>query len=434
MYWNKKTGKWQTKKIKGAKTKKVKKTIYKNASPKMVVTVDAAKPEEEDVKPGQDDVQPGQDDAQSGQDGTQSGQEDTQPGDTGGDRTEPDLDKIRKDMLDLVNAEREKAGVSPLSLQDEINVCAQEKARDMYTSGKLDHHSDTLGYVQDQFGKHGISANGMGENIAMGQSSVSDVMKSWINSPGHYENIVYSDYTHAGFGYYKGYWVQQFADSPRVNGSDFPEATITCPRCGTTKKESEFGNAMSYTTTGYDGSVIKMYQCNCINIMYLCPKCNTLMEEAGISDNGSVSHKCPKCGYSNTKECYVKCGSCNADLLNNTIEDDFVLHFQGDLSEGSTDFNEVLIELDYCSTCGKYAFINQASRKLYTEMYAKYQQKIGDGEDIYDHIKWYYMVEGEKEQTGENSWVTHRYRKEIPTRKISSLEELLGSSRLYTRD
>ena len=48
VYWNKKSGKWQTKKINGAKSKKVRKTTYKygNASRKLTVTTKAAEDSE----------------------------------------------------------------------------------------------------------------------------------------------------------------------------------------------------------------------------------------------------------------------------------------------------------------------------------------------------------------------------------------------------
>jgi len=51
----------------------------------------------------------------------------------------------------------------------------------------------------------------VGENIANGQRSVSQVMLEWMNSPEHKKNILDPDFTEVGFGYYNDHWVQLFA-------------------------------------------------------------------------------------------------------------------------------------------------------------------------------------------------------------------------------
>ncbi|WP_370301508.1 CAP domain-containing protein [Alkalimarinus coralli] len=60
-----------------------------------------------------------------------------------------------------------------------------------------------------------------GENIAAGQSSVTQVMEGWLNSPGHCRNIMSSRYQEVGTSKvdsttadYPTYWTQVFA-SPR---------------------------------------------------------------------------------------------------------------------------------------------------------------------------------------------------------------------------
>lgn len=61
--------------------------------------------------------------------------------------------------------------------------------------------------------------NACGENIASGQATPEDVMKSWLSSAGHKANILSPEYTKMGLGYseglsngqYRGYWAQEFA-------------------------------------------------------------------------------------------------------------------------------------------------------------------------------------------------------------------------------
>ena len=46
----------------------------------------------------------------------------------------------------------------------------------------------------------------------MGQRTAEEVVKGWMESPGHRENILTPGFTHIGIGYDKNgnYWTQQF--------------------------------------------------------------------------------------------------------------------------------------------------------------------------------------------------------------------------------
>jgi uncharacterized protein YkwD len=59
---------------------------------------------------------------------------------------------------------------------------------------------------------------GIGENIAVGQSSVDEVMQGWLKSPGHCRNIMNDQYREFGVSRvdandsdYPRYWTQVFA-------------------------------------------------------------------------------------------------------------------------------------------------------------------------------------------------------------------------------
>lgn len=118
-------------------------------------------------------------------------------------------------VLDLVNQERAKAGVSPLKLSTSLDSMAKVKAEDMRDNNYFSHTSPSYGSPFDMMKKFGISFSTAGENIAAGQQSASDVMNSWMNSPGHRQNILNPSYTEIGIGVAKGgsygtYWVQDF--------------------------------------------------------------------------------------------------------------------------------------------------------------------------------------------------------------------------------
>ncbi|MGI6766215.1 MAG: CAP domain-containing protein [Lentihominibacter sp.] len=120
------------------------------------------------------------------------------------------LSEIRSEMLLQINARRNSSGKKSLEPRSEIDSLAQIKAQDMYDTGVFSHYSKNLGYFYDQLTGAGISYWAAGENIAYGQTTVNSVMNSWWNSSGHKDNILNTNYTHVGIGYYKGYWVQLF--------------------------------------------------------------------------------------------------------------------------------------------------------------------------------------------------------------------------------
>ena len=58
----------------------------------------------------------------------------------------------------------------------------------------------------------GIQYKAAPENIAMGQKTAAEVVKGWMESPGHRANIMNGNFTHIGIGYDANgnYWTQQF--------------------------------------------------------------------------------------------------------------------------------------------------------------------------------------------------------------------------------
>ena len=128
---------------------------------------------------------------------------------------ESDISQQAKAVLSLVNAEREKQGLSSLTLSDKLTAVANEKARDMAENNYFNHTSPTYGSPFQMLQQYGIRYRSAGENIAAGQRTPEEVMQSWMNSSGHRANILNSSYTEIGIGYYAGgsygtEWVQLF--------------------------------------------------------------------------------------------------------------------------------------------------------------------------------------------------------------------------------
>ena len=118
-------------------------------------------------------------------------------------------------ILNLVNAERKKQGLQPLTLSEKLTSIANTKAKDMADKNYFSHTSPTYGSPFDMLKHFGVSYSYAGENIAAGQRSAEEVMNSWMNSSGHRANILNKNYTQLGVGYTKGgqygtEWVQLF--------------------------------------------------------------------------------------------------------------------------------------------------------------------------------------------------------------------------------
>ncbi|BAQ11005.1 hypothetical protein OXB_2534 [Bacillus sp. OxB-1] len=119
---------------------------------------------------------------------------------------------IEQAVLDLTNAERQKAGLQPLQFDSKLMNSARQKSSDMATNNYFSHTSPTYGSPFDQMKANGVTYRSAAENIAMGQRTAEEVVKAWMESPGHRQNILTPNFTHIGIGYdNKGnYWTQQF--------------------------------------------------------------------------------------------------------------------------------------------------------------------------------------------------------------------------------
>lgn len=104
-----------------------------------------------------------------------------------------------RELANVTNAERVKAKLPELEIDEVLMNGASEWAGSMFTKGRLRHASS-----------HGFRA----ENIAWGQQSIDEVIRVWMNSPGHRHNILDRKHTKLGVGFcgsgHNIYWVQRF--------------------------------------------------------------------------------------------------------------------------------------------------------------------------------------------------------------------------------
>jgi uncharacterized protein YkwD len=123
---------------------------------------------------------------------------------------------FQQQILSLVNVERSKAGLQPVTLNSKLNQAAQNHTNDMISKGYFSHTSPSGGTMKSRVDAVGYVYSTIGENIAAGSSTASATMTQWMNSPGHKANILNPKFRELGVGYgpsndqYRYYWTQVF--------------------------------------------------------------------------------------------------------------------------------------------------------------------------------------------------------------------------------
>lgn len=118
-----------------------------------------------------------------------------------------------REVVRLVNEERAKAGLSLVTLDQKVEKAAQVRAKEIVTA--FSHTRPDGSSFSTALKENGVSYKGSGENIAWGQKTPAEVMKGWMNSPGHKANILNPNFKSIGVGHYQNgsgvnYWTQLF--------------------------------------------------------------------------------------------------------------------------------------------------------------------------------------------------------------------------------
>ncbi|PYZ98915.1 hypothetical protein CR205_10195 [Alteribacter lacisalsi] len=131
------------------------------------------------------------------------------------EQTSSELSQFEQEVVRLTNEERAQHGLPELEIAEDVSEVARDKSADMRDQGYFSHDSPTHGSPFDMLRNYGVSYNAAGENIAAGQQTPEQVVDAWMNSQGHRENILSSNYTEIGVGHVEGgqyghFWTQMF--------------------------------------------------------------------------------------------------------------------------------------------------------------------------------------------------------------------------------
>ncbi len=109
---------------------------------------------------------------------------------------------MQSEMLGYMNAERVKANLVPLELDQKLCQGALLKSKDMAVNNYFSHTSPTYGSPFDMMKSLGITYRTAGENIAK-NTSVKGAHDAFMNSSGHRANILNAGFNKVGLGFYQ---------------------------------------------------------------------------------------------------------------------------------------------------------------------------------------------------------------------------------------
>jgi uncharacterized protein YkwD len=100
--------------------------------------------------------------------------------------------------VDLINELRHAKGLPPLTVSAELTQAAQMQAANLARSGTLSHIGPDGSTPLDRVRRSGYKPRMAAENIAGGQPTAVDAVRSWRESEGHLRNLLLPDATQMG--------------------------------------------------------------------------------------------------------------------------------------------------------------------------------------------------------------------------------------------
>jgi hypothetical protein len=126
---------------------------------------------------------------------------------------------VLTEVVTATNAERARHRLGLLTLDPGLARAAQQHSEDMVRRAFFAHENPDGAQVWDRALAAGYRYRKVAENIAAGQRTAKEVVRGWMDSPGHRANILDGELTQIGVGRAEGgsygvYWTQVFG-APR---------------------------------------------------------------------------------------------------------------------------------------------------------------------------------------------------------------------------
>lgn len=108
-------------------------------------------------------------------------------------------------IIELINVEREKFGLSLLTPNPLLEKAADEKGQAIFSEQKFTHNFGDRRFsqwIKDQNYQYSI----VGENLAINFTASEPLFNAWLASPAHKKNIMHNDYREIGVSVQSGEW------------------------------------------------------------------------------------------------------------------------------------------------------------------------------------------------------------------------------------
>ncbi len=110
----------------------------------------------------------------------------------------------QKKVIELTNLERVKKGLSPVKENDALDKAALLKAQNMFAENYWAHFAPSGKTPWDFILGSGYKFTFAGENLAKNFYNPEDVVKAWMESPTHRDNLLNSNYKDIGIAVAEG--------------------------------------------------------------------------------------------------------------------------------------------------------------------------------------------------------------------------------------
>jgi hypothetical protein len=107
-------------------------------------------------------------------------------------------------VLSQTNSERQKSGLPALQYNDTLSQSAIAKAKDMFSNNYWAHNSPAGKTPWDFIKSTGYKYSIAGENLAKDFYDTDGLLKAWMNSPTHRDNIINGKYQEIGIAVVNG--------------------------------------------------------------------------------------------------------------------------------------------------------------------------------------------------------------------------------------
>ncbi|QFT62519.1 Cysteine-rich secretory protein family protein [Roseivivax halotolerans] len=99
--------------------------------------------------------------------------------------------------VEALSAFRVQNGLPAVRHSEKLDAMARAHALDLSRTGRFSHQGSDGSDIGSRARGVGYGYCRLAENIAKGQRSLAEVMRSWANSPGHRRNMTLRDVTEA---------------------------------------------------------------------------------------------------------------------------------------------------------------------------------------------------------------------------------------------